>query len=218
VTPEAPPSAAPAATATTTASATPGFWDEDDGIDPGPSELPDPALELEAGRSALVAGDPSEAAFRFALALRLAPALAPAVLEATAGARDANLMMVRGDAYRLAGAEADAREAYATAATGGLPERRHVSRARPKAKVTRVARVDGAGGSVETIGVDDLLETMGPDAQGEHAPGEAVLGETAAMAGGDPTPDTGTLPGRAEGESPLPGDVPRDAARDEPSA
>ena len=63
-------------------------------------------------------------AFRFGLALRLAPALAPAVLEATEGARAANLMVVRGDAYRLAGHEPEARQAYAIAANGGLPERR----------------------------------------------------------------------------------------------
>ena len=98
VMPEAPPAAAPAAAAAAAVPTTRGFWDEDDVIDPGPAELPDPALELEAGRSALVAGSLVEAALRFGLALRLAPALAPAVLEATAGARDPNLMIVRGDA------------------------------------------------------------------------------------------------------------------------
>ena len=52
---------------------------------------PDPAAELDAGRSALVAGALDQAALRFGLALRLAPALAPAVLEATEGARSAGI-------------------------------------------------------------------------------------------------------------------------------
>ena len=83
---------------------------------------------------ALVAGSFDEAALRFGLALRLAPALAPAVLEATEGARASSLSVVRGDAYRLAGHEAEARQAYAVAARGGLPERRSKVRVRPKPK------------------------------------------------------------------------------------
>jgi hypothetical protein len=50
------------------------------------------------------------------------------VLEATDGARSSSLTMVRGDAYRLAGHESEARQAYAVAAQGGLPERRSRSR------------------------------------------------------------------------------------------
>ena len=68
-----------------------------------------PGREFEAGRLALVAGSFDEAALRFGLALRLAPALALAVLEATEGARASSLSVVRGDAYRLAGHEAEAR-------------------------------------------------------------------------------------------------------------
>jgi len=75
-----------------------GFWDDEETVDDGLSQLPDPALELEAGRAALVAGALEQAALRLALALRLAPALAPAVLEATAGARGPAIAMVRGDA------------------------------------------------------------------------------------------------------------------------
>jgi tetratricopeptide (TPR) repeat protein len=114
----------PKPTATPVAPVTRGFWDEDKTEEAGAPVLPDPALELEAARSALVAGSFDDAALRFGLALRLAPSLAPAVLEATAGARVATLIMVRGDAYRLAGHEMEAREAYAVAARGGLPERR----------------------------------------------------------------------------------------------
>lgn len=60
-----------------------GFWDGEAGIEAASATMPDPATELEAGRAALVAGAVEEAALRFGLALRLAPALAPAVLEAT---------------------------------------------------------------------------------------------------------------------------------------
>ena len=108
-----------------------GLWDDDPLEEPGARDLPEPALELEAGRAALVAGKFNEAVLHFGLALRLAPALAPAVLEATAGARASNLLMVRGDAYRLAGHEDEARDAYLAAARGGLPERRRRSRTRP---------------------------------------------------------------------------------------
>ena len=118
-----------------------GFWDGEAGLAASiPS--PDPAMELEAGRAALVAGALDEAAFRFGLALRLAPALAPAVLEATDGARGANLTIVRGDAYRLAGHETEARRAYAVAAQGGLPERRSRSRTAANAAVAEAPEPD----------------------------------------------------------------------------
>ena len=109
-----------------------GFWDGDGTADQPDTAEPDPAREFEAGRQALVAGSFDEAALRFGLALRLAPALAPAVLEATEGARAASLSVVRGDAYRSAGHETEARQAYAIAAQGGLPERRSTVRVRPK--------------------------------------------------------------------------------------
>ena len=87
-----------------------GFWDADSGVPPT-GEMPDPDEAFHAGRAALVAGAVEEAAFRFSLALRFAPALAPAVLEAVDGARSVPLIMVRGDAYRLVGHEAEARQA-----------------------------------------------------------------------------------------------------------
>ena len=200
VVPEAP-SPAPAA-ATPALPTTPGFWDDDDAVDPGPAELPDPALELEAGRSALVAGALPEAALRFGLALRLAPALAPAVLEATAGARDPNLSMVRGDAYRLAGAEMDAREAYAVAASGGLPERRQRSRTRPKAKATRAAHVDAT---------DELLEAPA-DAQALAA----ESGATTEPAAEEPSVDASRAGASAKTTAVDPS-VPDDAAGDVPA-
>jgi hypothetical protein len=106
------------------AAVTPGFWDADASEDPGTPDLPDPAEELEAGRRALVAGSVAEASLRFALTLRLAPALAPAVLEATEGGVGPALNVVRGDAFRLVGLEAEARRAFAMAAWSGSRDRR----------------------------------------------------------------------------------------------
>jgi tetratricopeptide (TPR) repeat protein len=105
-----------------------GLWEAEEGAEPVATPPPDPAAELEAGREALIAGSIDDAVLHFSLALRLAPALAPAVLEATDGARGAGLTMVRGDAYRLAGHEAEAQQAYVIAAHGGLPERRREPR------------------------------------------------------------------------------------------
>ncbi len=133
-----------------------GFWDADDSA---PGEVPidlDPAREFEAGRAALITGGVEEAAFRFGLALRLAPALAPAILEATEGARSANLTVVRGDAYRLAGQEPEARQAYAVAAGGGLPERRAQvrPRLRPRPAAETGAEMVEQPGLIEDAAVD----------------------------------------------------------------
>jgi hypothetical protein len=91
----------------------PGLWDDAD--DSGP-ELPDPGTELESGRAALESGDVPAAAIHLALALRLAPGVAPAVLELLEAADGPELALVRGDAYRLVGHERDARLAFASAA------------------------------------------------------------------------------------------------------
>jgi len=123
---------------------TPGFWDADAGAEPVAPDLPDPAEELEAAARALIAGALDEAALRFALTLRLAPALAPAVLEATegtvgtggaAGSGPAGpaLSVVRGDAFRLVGLETEARRAYAMAAWSGSRDRRRATTGAPEA-------------------------------------------------------------------------------------
>ncbi len=164
-----------------------GFWDGEAAIEPAAMPAPDPAAELDAGRAALVAGAHDQAALHFGLALRVAPALAPAVLEATEGARSASLSIVRGDAYRLAGHETSAAQAYAVAAQGGLPERR--SRARQKSTaldenpgIQSEAGLDGDDptGSDDAIDTEATIET---DAVG------AI--ETDALAGGpQPADDT----------------------------
>jgi hypothetical protein len=123
---------------------TPGFWDIDAGAEPVAPELPDPAEELGAAARALAAGALEEAALRFALTLRLAPALAPAVLEATEGTLGSGgaagsgpagpaLSVVRGDAFRLVGLELEARRAYAMAAWSGARDRRRAAAPEPDA-------------------------------------------------------------------------------------
>jgi hypothetical protein len=78
--------------------------------------LPTGEEALEAGRAALEAGDVMDAAVRLALVLRIAPALAPAILDLVGDRHDPPLALVRGDAYRLVGRELEARQAYADAA------------------------------------------------------------------------------------------------------
>jgi hypothetical protein len=121
----------PAAGTTSRTPVTPGFWDVDTAGEPAAPDLPDPAEELEAARRALVAGSLDEAALRFAVTLRLAPALAPAVLEATEGGAGPALQVVRGDAFRLVGLETEARRAYAMAAWSGARDRRGTAAAAP---------------------------------------------------------------------------------------
>lgn len=129
----------PAAPATPPRSpVTPGFWDVEGGAEPVAPGLPDPAEELDAAARALASGALDEAALRFALTLRLAPALAPAVLEATEGTLGTGgaagsgpagpaLSVVRGDAFRLVGLEIEARRAYAMAAWSGARDRRRMT-------------------------------------------------------------------------------------------
>lgn len=165
-----------------------GFWD-DEVQDDGTSGQPDPAREFETGRLALVAGSFDEAALRFGIALRLAPALAPAVLEATEGARASSLSVVRGDAYRLAGDEAEARTAYAIAARGGLPERRSKVRVRPKPTVPAVvpetddAESDESAGEAVDPGESDTEAAVTPDEPGHEDGHESESGSSSAETG-----------------------------------
>jgi tetratricopeptide (TPR) repeat protein len=92
---------------------------EADGLTDGASDLPVGDTELGLGRAALEAGDPDEAAVRLGLVLRVAPVLAPAVLDLIEGRTERGLALVRGDAYRLVGREIEARRAFTEAAHGG---------------------------------------------------------------------------------------------------
>ena len=118
--------------------ATPTLWSDAEvlpasgGRGPGAaSRLPEPADELESARADLRAGRLAAATIRLAVVLRLAPALAPVVLDALNGLDGPSIELLRGDALRLVGHERDARAAYASAAAqlddpagpGGIPAR-----------------------------------------------------------------------------------------------
>jgi tetratricopeptide (TPR) repeat protein len=123
--PSSPEPARAAAEAGDAAAVGAGLWDEDlaaaaeaeaesqAAID---ASLPTGEEALDAGRAALAAGDVTGAALRFSIVLRIAPALAPAVIDLVGERHDPRLALVRGDAYRLVGRELDARRAYVDAA------------------------------------------------------------------------------------------------------
>lgn len=87
-------------------------WDRTDLDADEDLDGPDPEEGLEAGQAALAASDPAAAAAHLGLVLRLAPALAPRVLDLVGDDDDPGLAFVRGDAYRLVGREREARRAY----------------------------------------------------------------------------------------------------------
>jgi hypothetical protein len=75
--------------------------------------LPDANDALEAGRELVRGGELADGIHRLAITLRLAPALAPAVLDALGDAGGPEAELLRGDAYRLVGREIEARKSYA---------------------------------------------------------------------------------------------------------
>jgi hypothetical protein len=83
---------------------------------PSSAILPDVSMALQAAEEALASDDPSAATIQLALVLRVAPALAPAVLDMIRDQEGASFELIRGDAYRLVGREAEARRSFAAAA------------------------------------------------------------------------------------------------------
>lgn len=78
----------------------------------------DPAALFHAGRVAIETGRAQDAATALILALRSSPGLAPAVLDLLAGRGEPLLVLVRGDAQRIVGREAEALRDHAAAASG----------------------------------------------------------------------------------------------------
>jgi hypothetical protein len=97
------------------------LWDMPGEPLPDESGLPTAEVELESGREALDVGDVARAATHLGLVLRLAPSLAPGVLDLVADRSEPPLALVRGDAYRLVGQEIEARRAFADAARESDP-------------------------------------------------------------------------------------------------
>ena len=83
---------------------------------PAPA-LPDGPTALDAARRALDAGKAQDAVVQLSIVLRVSPALAPAVLDVAGSTAGAGFDLIRGDAYRLVGHEAEAQRAYASAAS-----------------------------------------------------------------------------------------------------
>jgi hypothetical protein len=73
--------------------------------------------EIHAGAEALASGDALMAALHFAVALRMSPESAQAVLDGIGERGDLALELVRGDALSLLGNESDAGQAYASVAS-----------------------------------------------------------------------------------------------------
>lgn len=92
-----------------------GLWDGTDDAEAIRPILPAPEAALEIARAALHEGRRADAAAAFGVVLRLAPALAPAVVGALGHDHSPELALARGDAYRLVGREADALRAFAEA-------------------------------------------------------------------------------------------------------
>lgn len=75
----------------------------------------DPVTDLAAALDEM-ASDPERALLRLAIVLRIDPTLAPAVLDAVGGRREAAAALLRGDAQRLLGRHLEAEAAFAGAA------------------------------------------------------------------------------------------------------
>jgi tetratricopeptide (TPR) repeat protein len=91
----------------------PGLWEHS--AEAAAPVLPDPGELLSRARAALRAGRPGQASASLALALRAEPSLAPAVLDLIAGRTEPVLALVRGDAHRIVGHEAEAIRDYVAA-------------------------------------------------------------------------------------------------------
>ena len=127
----------------------------------------DPQAAYVAGSDALAAGDRDGAALHLAVALRLSPALAPAILSTVGGTPGASFDLLRGDAFRIVGHQSDALRCYAAAALA-LAERRAAAEAAAAAPAAVGAATAAAGddeaeavhaAADRTLGVDPTEET-----------------------------------------------------------
>ncbi|HEX5014891.1 MAG TPA: hypothetical protein VFV72_12120 [Candidatus Limnocylindrales bacterium] len=110
----------------------PGLWDAHGGA--LAAKLPSATELLARSKSAVEAGRPGQAAAGLALALRADPALALPVLELLAGRQEPVLALVRGDAHRIVGDEAEAMRDYASAVAAMSIERSTDRRASDRAE------------------------------------------------------------------------------------
>jgi hypothetical protein len=147
----------------------PSLWEAHTGII-APS-VPDSAELLARARIALDVGRPGQAAAALALALRAEAGLAPTVLDLIAGRSEPVLALVRGDANRIVGHEAEALRDYATAVAAIDLERRSDDRpaepdeaapARHSRRQTRSIHAEPPDAEPPDA---DLADAQPPDAQ-----------------------------------------------------
>ena len=135
---------APAASAEPTPEG-PGLWDAHGGA--LAATLPSATELLARARSAVEAGRPGQAAAGLALALRADPTLAVPVLDLLTGRQEPVLALVRGDAHRIVGDEAQAMRDYATAVAAMSLERSSDRREEPALRAS--ADADGLRPNVD---------------------------------------------------------------------
>jgi hypothetical protein len=140
------------------------LWDMPGEPLPGEAGLPTAELEFASGREALEVGDVQRAATHLGLVLRLAPSMAPTVLDLVADRSEPPLALVRGDAYRLVGREFEARQAFADAAREPDPFG-WIGGARVPAEDAG----DGVGDDTRPPATDGPDEPGGPDEADEPA-------------------------------------------------
>ena len=118
--------------------------------------LPDAGELLARARKALEADRPGQAAAGLALAMRAAPSLAPAVLDLIAGRSEPVLALVRGDAHRIVGHEAEALRDYAAAVAAiGLERRSDDRSTEPPPEPSEGAQEPAAEDAPEPSETDD---------------------------------------------------------------
>jgi len=128
--------------------------------------------EIESGRVYLIADDAMMAALHFAVALRLAPGSAGAVLDAIGDRQELPLQLVRGDALRMLGMEGDAGRAYLSVASAlGAP--------RPEASSQAPNTSTGSPPAAETE----------PDSEPDTKASAAISDATAPATEPEPQPD-----------------------------
>jgi hypothetical protein len=177
---------------------------------PAPEPAPETALpqaaanpwdgELSAGAEALESGDGLMAALHFAVALRMSPEAARAVIDGIGEHGDLALELVRGDALRLLGNESDAGQAYASVASK-LGKAK--SAAAPKLGKAKSAAAPKLGKAKSAAAPEPAPEAAAPEpapeaAAPEPAP-EAAAPEPAPEAAApepapEPAPDAAVMP------------------------
>jgi hypothetical protein len=125
----------------------------------GPSSFPtDGSVDAETlfhrARTALDTGDAATAATALILALRSSPSLAPAILGLLSGRADPILVLVRGDAQRIVGREAESLRDHAAAASATGTTR---------AADSNAAATAPAASELDRLGDGDLSTEVAPD-------------------------------------------------------